>query len=104
MSRFIYLVVLKCTGRTCNAHPVIGGDVVASSWYVYSLMLYFLSYFLSFLVNIHENHTHSVCFDYASPRGSFFLPNWGWGGGGGGPFQEYFVYLQCNFYMSFYKK
>ena len=34
MSSFIYLVVLQCTGRTCNAHPVIGGDVVASSWYV----------------------------------------------------------------------
>ena len=32
MSRFIYLVVLKCAGRACNTHPLIGGDVVASSW------------------------------------------------------------------------
>ena len=57
MSRFIYLVVSKRTGRTCNAHPVIGGDGVASSWYVYnffnnlfqycSLILYFLLYALS---------------------------------------------------------
>ena len=37
MTRFIYRVVLKCTGRTGNAHQVIGGDVVASSWYVYIL-------------------------------------------------------------------
>ena len=43
MSRFIYIVVLKCTGRTCNTHPVIGGDVVASSWYIY--ILWFVLFF-----------------------------------------------------------
>ena len=31
MGRFIYLVVSKHTGRTCNAHQVIGGDVLATA-------------------------------------------------------------------------
>ena len=87
MSCFIYLVVLKCTGRTCNAHLVIGGDVIASSWYVYISVslyiyfnsfpicifsyIYFLRFFSVFLVNIHENHPTSVFVRFFLPRGSF---------------------------------
>ena len=71
MSRFIYLVVLKCTGRKCNAHGVIGEDVVASSWYVYfvlrhSFNMYVLLYlffyvFLTFLL-IYMKVTPNVFF------------------------------------------
>ena len=67
VTRSILLLVLKCTGRTCNAHWVIGGDVVASSWYVYIYVLIHLSicmfsyivfkvYLLAAFVNIHESH------------------------------------------------
>ena len=110
MSRFIYLVLLKCTGRTCNAHPVIGGDVVASSWYVnifvdnlfqYVCPLIFLKvYFSSLFVNIHENHPKSVLFDLLLPRGSscFYLS--GDGKGGGGPFWDH-VYNWKNKNMNF---
>ena len=72
MSRFMYLAVSKCTGRTCNARQVIGGDVVASSWYVYiffisicmfSYIVFLMYVFISFCVNIHENQPESVFFD-----------------------------------------
>ena len=83
-SRFLYLVVLKCIGRKCNAHPVIGGDVVASTWYDYvfvytffqyacCLILYFSIYLLSIFVNIHENQPQSVfvLFLFASEQFAF---------------------------------
>ena len=49
MSRSIYPFVLKCTGRTCNADPVIGGDVVASPWYVYIFLNKFVQYVYSLI-------------------------------------------------------
>ena len=98
MSRFIYLVVLKCTGRTCNAYRVLGGDVVVVCIYIYIYIyiLFFVKIHFSicmfsyivfrnvlFVIFWHENHTQSVFFDFILPRGSFFLPSRGWGGGRG---------------------
>ena len=110
MSRFIYLVVLKCTGRTCNAHPVIGGDVVASSLYVYIyiyIYLYFfqcicsiciLSYIVLFILFFHfllkcMNITRKVFFF------RFVFASWHFvylardGEGCGEPFWDHFIWF-----------
>ena len=102
MSRFIYLVVLKCTGRTCNAHLVIGGDVVASSRYVYiflqiivlcqyvcSLILYLLVYFV-FCIYMKITPKVFVCF--VCLVAGFFFNLAGDGEGGGGYFMEAFYF------------
>ena len=84
MNRSIYLVVLKCTGRTCNGHPVIGGEVVASPWYVYKLLEYIFQYVYSlissslmylfiFLFYIHENRSKSVFDRFGFASWQFFF-------------------------------
>ena len=115
MSRFIYLVVLKYTGRTCNAHPVIGGGVVASSWNVYLFFeclfnmyvlsyIVCLSYFLSLFVHIHENHPKLVFSCFLLLGGSLFfnLAGDGNGNGGGGPFWDHLGAILGSFCDHFY--
>ena len=71
VSRFIYLVVLKYTGRTCNAHPVIGGVVVGCIFSLYVLLYCFFKMFLTFLKYMKITPS-SVFLDLFLLRGCFF--------------------------------
>ena len=84
MSRVIYLVVLRCTGRTCNAHLVIGGDVVASSWYVFFVIICMFSYIVFVIVlfghSLLEIKTPKrCCLCFCLPRGSCLSTSLGMG-------------------------
>ena len=82
MSRFICFEVLKCTGRTCNGDWRRRGCLVVVCIYIYlfntlfqyvcSLILYFVTHFLSFLLICMKITLKEFFSSCVLPRGSFF--------------------------------